>query len=315
MISVIMPSFNHDKYIKSSVESILNQSYFDLELIVIDDGSKDSSVKYLETIRDTRFKLIKQENKGAHLAINTGLNMAKGDYISIINSDDRYCIDRLEKIISFMNSRKIEFCCSWIELINEHGKLINVKKSWENFRPKWSNGYIEVDSYTETYNKNLLTSNFISTTSNMVFTRNVLSTIGYFENLKFCHDWDFALRVALDFKCYCLELPLVKYRSHSTNTINSSFDRMMFEICWIRSKYQDDFLKKYRLKNKNNDEDYFFMEEILSIEPYNEVIESISKYCSHKGGNREESYKNLLEDYSSRELFINMISKISSEVL
>ena len=73
LVSVVIPSYNHEKFIRQAVESVLAQSHADLELIVVNDGSSDRSLEYLRSVRDSRFLLIEQANAGAHNAINKGL--------------------------------------------------------------------------------------------------------------------------------------------------------------------------------------------------------------------------------------------------
>lgn len=88
-ISVVIPVYNVEKYIKECIESVINQTFKDIEIIVVDDGSKDSSMKIVEKyLYDKRIKIIKQKNGGAASARNTGMKEAKGKYIYFIDSDD-----------------------------------------------------------------------------------------------------------------------------------------------------------------------------------------------------------------------------------
>lgn len=86
---------------------------------------------------------------------------------------------------------------------------------------------------SDDFTKNLLLANFISTTSNMVFRRDVFEKIGGMRNLRYAHDWDFALRIAAMGPCKMIEEPLMKYRLHGSNTISKGRKHMLFEICWI----------------------------------------------------------------------------------
>jgi glycosyltransferase involved in cell wall biosynthesis len=90
LISIIIPSHNHRRYVVDAVMSVLSQSYREIELLVIDDGSSDGSPDLIAAIKDSRLVLVRQQNKGAHAAINRGLEMARGDFIAILNSDDLY---------------------------------------------------------------------------------------------------------------------------------------------------------------------------------------------------------------------------------
>lgn len=238
LVSVVIPSYNHAPYIKEAIESVLNQTYQPIELIVIDDGSKDDSVEVIKTIIDDRMQLIQQTNRGAHLTINKGLELAKGDYLSILNSDDIYCPDRIASMMKvFSESPDIDLISSYIEVIDKHGKEIAVKKGWLNLEP-WSlpNNTVNFKA-TNDFMLNLLTSNFISTTSNILFKKSLYQRIGGMRNLRFAHDWDFFLRACIAGKCAQIEKPLIKYRVHDSNTIHTHRAWMLFEINLIMAIY------------------------------------------------------------------------------
>ena len=96
-ISIIMPVHNNENYIKAAIDSVLNQTYTNFELLVIDDFSSDRSVAYAEDYSDSRIKIFKLEaNLGAAAARNIGLRNATGDYIAFLDSDDCWLPDKLE---------------------------------------------------------------------------------------------------------------------------------------------------------------------------------------------------------------------------
>lgn len=232
-ISVVIPSYNHRHYIEKAVESVLNQSERDLELIVIDDGSTDDSLSYLRQISDSRFKLVEQENAGAHNAINRGLALAQGEYLAILNSDDIFHPDRLKLCMEALQRENADLVATWIEVINSDGKPLGVKEAWKNMLP-WSvpdtdRSFLATDDFA----LNLIVSNFVSTTSNIVFTRKLYKKIGGMRNLRFAHDWDFMFRAAEASKCIVLPEALMQYRIHGSNTISSNRAWMLFEICWV----------------------------------------------------------------------------------
>lgn len=233
-ISVIIPLYNHEKFIKEAIQSVLNQTYKNFELIVIDDGSRDNSLKIAQSFNDERLRVISQENRGAHNTINRGLDLATGEFLTILNSDDVYEKERLEKCIAYLlDNPDAHLVASYIKIINESGKNQGIKKGWKNMEP-WAvpnkeRSFAKDDDFV----KNLLMSNFISTTSNMVFTKKLYAEIGGMRNLRFAHDWDFALRAAEYGKCVLIEEPLMGYRIHGNNTISTNRKHMLFEICWI----------------------------------------------------------------------------------
>ena len=99
-VSVIIPVYNVEKYLNKCLDSILNQTLEDIEVICIDDGSSDSSLEILKEyqIKDKRLKVISQKNEGAAVSRNKGINLAKGEYISFVDSDDWLELDALEKL-------------------------------------------------------------------------------------------------------------------------------------------------------------------------------------------------------------------------
>lgn len=233
-VSVIIPLYNHENYAKEAIMSVLNQNYENLELFVIDDGSKDQSLEVAHSIKDKRLTVLSQENQGAHNTINRGLDLATGDYLTVLNSDDVFEKNRLEKCVEYLNNHNdINLVCSYIKVINEKGKVLGLKRGWENMEP-WSVPHKDKSfAKNKDFTRNLLMSNFISTTSNMVFTKQLYQAIGGMRNLRFAHDWDFALRAAEYGKCAIIEDGLIRYRIHGTNTINTNRKHMLFEICWI----------------------------------------------------------------------------------
>ena len=234
LVSVIIPSYNHEKYVLEAVNSVLNQSYSEIELIVIDDGSKDQSVEYLKQIKDSRFQLVVQENQGAHVAINRGLGMASGEFLAILNSDDIYYPNRIKQIMAeFQKDEKLDLVSSWIEVINEKGDHLAIKEGWQNLEP-WPVEHPELSyKVTNDFILNIIMWNFVATTSNIVIKKRLFEKVGGMRNLLFAHDWDFLLRAASNGKCHLIPEPLIKYRVHGNNTISTDKAWLLFENCWV----------------------------------------------------------------------------------
>ncbi|MCD8554000.1 glycosyltransferase [Seleniivibrio sp.] len=239
--SIVIPSYNHEKYIKRCIDSVLNQSLGDFELIIIDDGSKDDSDRIISAYTDKRIKYIRQENAGAHNAINRGLKIAQGDFFAILNSDDEFDPHRLKKCLEVMEKNPdAGLVSTWINVIDADSKKKGVKKAWENMLPwEFNKGLTFADK--NKYALHAIMSNFVSTTSNMIFRKEVYETIGGMRNLRFAHDWDFLLRVCSKYRCINVEEALVNYRIHGTNTISTNKKWMLFEICWVIAANIDRF--------------------------------------------------------------------------
>ncbi|MBO4679442.1 MAG: glycosyltransferase family 2 protein [Lachnospiraceae bacterium] len=131
MISIIVPVYNAEKFIKETVKSVLNQTYTDFELLLVDDCSKDGSVQAIESFEDPRVILLKQEqNAGAYAARNRGLKEAKGRYIAFIDSDDLWEPCKLERELAFMEREDAGFVFTGYEFADENcvgtGKVVKV---------------------------------------------------------------------------------------------------------------------------------------------------------------------------------------------
>ncbi|MCG8310515.1 MAG: glycosyltransferase [Cytophagales bacterium] len=119
LISVLMPTFNAAKYLKKSIDSILNQTFKDFEFIIINDGSEDESVNVIKRFSDSRIKFIDgEQNLGLICRLNQGLEIAKGKYLIRMDADDISNQYRFERQLSFMEKNKeISICGSWAKVI------------------------------------------------------------------------------------------------------------------------------------------------------------------------------------------------------
>lgn len=121
-VSIIMPSYNTADFILDSIQSVLNQTYSNWELIIIDDNSDDNTLELINKLNDPRIKkIINKTNKGAAYCRNVGISAAKGRWIAFLDSDDLWDCTKLEKQIKFMLDKKIYFSCTYSESIKENG--------------------------------------------------------------------------------------------------------------------------------------------------------------------------------------------------
>lgn len=127
-ISVILPNFNGMPYLKTAVNSIISQTHKDFELIIVDDGSKDNSLGYLNGLKEKQIKLIKNKtNIGIAKSLNKAIRLSKGKYIARMDADDIANPTRLKTQLQFMlNNKDISLCGTWAEKINRKGQKIGV---------------------------------------------------------------------------------------------------------------------------------------------------------------------------------------------
>lgn len=127
LVSVIMPSYNTADYIKESILSVLNQTYQNLELIIVDDCSSDDTMTVIDEVEDSRIKVFKNEkNSGAAVSRNKALREANGQWIAFLDSDDLWTTDKLEKQISFMEKNGYHFSYTNYEEIDMDGNKTGV---------------------------------------------------------------------------------------------------------------------------------------------------------------------------------------------
>ena len=221
-ISVVMPAYNHEHYVGEAISSVLEQTFSDLELVIIDDGSTDNTAEAIKSFDDNRIKYHYQSNQDAYNALNNGLALAKGQFISIINSDDVYVETRFEKMIDHHNQTDAQCIFSDIVLIDDKSQPITDSQFWWL---QWHEGnrnyfYKYKDLYTT-----FLHANVMVTTSNLFMTREAYEKVGDFEPLRYLHDYDYIFRVLNEFGDavhYLDDEKLVQYRLHGSNTLSEA---------------------------------------------------------------------------------------------
>ena len=242
-VSVVIPSYNHERYVEAAARSALT-SCDDLELVVVDDGSTDSSREILQGIDDPRVRLEFQENQGAHAALARGIELSQGEIVFLLNSDDLFHIHRIPHCLEvFDRLPNTVLVASWLEIIDGSDSPLGVKKGWHNL-PPWPRPHAG-PGLADTHQPLLamLEQNYISTTSNLALRRSAYFNRDLtFAPLRYTHDWDFILsacQAPLDL--VVLDSPLVHYRVHGKNTIAEGKDKsigpMRLEILWTVARH------------------------------------------------------------------------------
>lgn len=127
IVSVVIPMFNVEKYIEQSIQSVLNQSFHNFELILVDDGCSDNTINLVKTFNDHRIRLIQQKNRGLSGARNTGIDKSQGLYIALLDADDYWAPDKLTKHLRHLNMNPdvgVSYCPSLF--VDEEGELLGI---------------------------------------------------------------------------------------------------------------------------------------------------------------------------------------------
>lgn len=222
-VSVIMPCYNHSKYIRKSIDGVLRQSYADIELIVVDDDSKDESVDIVETYKkeDNRIKTVYHDgNMGVSKSRNDAISISRGKYIAFCDADDIWEKDKLEiQCKCLEDNPEFDVVFSDSIVINEDGISIGKKFS---------------DTHRYDYRKDvfiqLCLTNFINTQT-VVLRRSCLDgNIMFNEGMKYLEDWLYWIELAREHKFMYIDIPLAKYRIHSGSTRH---DKKNYYACRI----------------------------------------------------------------------------------
>lgn len=221
-VSVIIPAYNHERFVGAAVESVLGQSHPDIELIIINDGSTDRTGEIVQSYRDDRIVYRYQDNRDAYNTINRGLSMATGDYIAILNSDDVYFSSRLERLIAARLETGAEcLFTNVVPISDEGGEYTDPAFGWNVWHRKNRDFYRECgDLYVA-----FLKGNFMVTTSNLFMTAAAAGKVGGFCSLRYLHDYDYIFRMMLAYPGkvrYLADEKLLYYRIHAGNTLSEA---------------------------------------------------------------------------------------------
>lgn len=310
LVSVVIPSYNHALYVGEAVQSVLRQNWRSLELVVIDDGSSDGSVALLRKIRDPRLRLIEQSNAGAHAAINRGLSEAQGAYLAILNSDDIFHESRIAASVELLRSG-CGLVASWVEIIDPQGRQRGVKRGWLDLLPwPYDAAIADVDP-GQAFLSQIASANFIATTSNMAFTRSAYERIGPFKPLRFAHDWDFAIRAASIVKCALIERPLLRYRLHASNTINTDRSRMLFEISWMFARHLGAVTEQLRRSGaiSGDLEVLQWITRAINLQGCDQIMWKLVTLSAAQGDSAPAYLDRMLSDHSLCEALVKEISR------
>ena len=208
LISVIIPAYNAENTIGETVESVLNQTFSDFEMIVIDDGSTDATLEKLKTVRDPRLRVLSQANLGSQRSRNRGLAEAVGEYVAFLDSDDLWTSDKLEAQLKALQAAPdAGVAYSWTVFIDGAGQFLRHGR------------HITVNGDAL---ERLLVSDFLESGSNpLIRSQALLEVGGWDESLSAAQDWDLYLRLAAKYPFVNVPRSQILYRI-SPNSISSN---------------------------------------------------------------------------------------------
>ncbi len=283
-VSVYVNAYNAEKFIKETVLSILNQTYKNLSVVVVDDCSTDSTLKILESIDDSRLKIVAlNENNHIANALNEGLKLMDGDYIAHCDADDLWEPEKIEKQVEFLeNNQEYGACFTHVSIIDENGNINNDLFPTEVYN-------ISNMSQAELLKLFFTTSNRFAHPA-FFARKEIVEKVGLYDvSMPTLHDYDYWLRLISITPVYIFQEPLISVRRHPDNhskldeglvNCNDS-ERMRILKRTMLSCSDDLFLEAFkediRLNGKHTPEETliekaFVLEKINTTISYNPVM-------------------------------------------
>jgi glycosyltransferase involved in cell wall biosynthesis len=224
LITVVLPAYNHARYVAQAIASVAAQTYPHIELVVIDDGSDDDTAAVIsgclaDMALPTRF--IARENRGAPATLNEGATLARGQYLAFLNSDDYFAPDRIARLVDEIARAGVPWGFSLVSNASDRSEPhasgnageIDVLQKQRNFLGTQPNSFTLVE-----YNVTI-------SSGNLFVERDFFFSLEGFRDYRYNHDWDFCLRAAALAEPVVVYRPLYFYRIHESNTIAESKER------------------------------------------------------------------------------------------
>ncbi len=227
-VSIVVPTYNGSKYLRQSIDSCLDQTYSNIELIIVDDGSTDETSEIIKSYQDERIKYIKHnENMGLPNALNTGFKNSSGSYLTWTSDDNYYDKEAIKEMISFLKIQGCSFVfCDYYKFKDEKSPSI----------------YIRLSDSVIFEKGNPIGACFL-------YSRKVMETIGdYDPDTRLAEDYDYWIRVSKSFQMNHFNKPLYYYRIHNSS-LTSSKKNYEVKIIDYLVRFKNDILTINQVKD------------------------------------------------------------------
>lgn len=229
-VSIVIPVYNVEKYIRECLDSIINQTYKNLEIILVDDESKDKSGIICDeyAIKDSRIKVVHKKNGGAASARNIALDLLTGDYISFIDSDDYVASQYIEYLVKYLEQNNADISiCSYYDLYTDNmiqydlaNKTFTKKQYLENFLRDWTSGIL--------WNK--------------LFKKELLEHVRFIEGRRIDDEF-FTYKGVLNSECVIqFNIPLIYYRQRISSVMQNENNKALIlrdRMDYMIQRYKD----------------------------------------------------------------------------
>jgi glycosyltransferase involved in cell wall biosynthesis len=239
-VSVILPVYNGEKYLREAIDSILAQTFSDFELLLLNDGSTDASESIIQSYADDRIVYIKNEkNCGLIYTLNKGIDLAKGEYIARMDADDIAFAKRLEKQLAFLEKANALLLFTRVNLIDAGG----------NSLPNWAD---DANNTTQEQIKSFLKKDNCLAHPTVMGKASVFKKYRYRYNQKYSEDYDFWLRCLADgLRLEKLPEPLLLHRILPTSATRFKKVNLYYRLAKVKFRFLWPQMKKRRLTTFN----------------------------------------------------------------
>ena len=244
-ISVVIPAYNREKTIERCLSSVLNQTYRPLEIIVVDDGSNDDTIKKINDMNNDSIRIIQQTHLGAQAARNRGIKEAKGDYIAFLDSDDEWLPEKLDLQMRLMEEKKDRVVTTNCYMMKETSNIYSsdIDTFGLSYRVKGKNLCEGGVGNGRVYKKLLSGGNALF--QGILTSKDALVKIGYLdENVPAFQEWDTSIRLAKYYEFRHVREPLFIYYIHGDETISKDHNRDIAGKGYVISKHRDEIIKE-----------------------------------------------------------------------
>jgi glycosyltransferase involved in cell wall biosynthesis len=221
-VAVVVPCYNHARFVKRALESVFSQTYRQIELVVVDDGSTDGSTEIARrTLADSPFpcQFVARENQGATATINEGIGLSSAPFINVLNSDDWFSDDRIALMVGRVAARGAQWGFSQTAYVDDRDRPLDPRL---DKRAGTLSAVAAAASGQATVGFSFLGGNAAISSGNLFFSRALFQRIGPFGSLRYNHDWEFTLRAVRAAEPEYVPAPTYHYRLHDSNTISGA---------------------------------------------------------------------------------------------
>ena len=240
-ISVVVPTYNRQLTIERCINSILNQTIPVEEIVIVDDGSNDNTLKIIKAINCNKIKVIKQNHRGAQAARNLGILNSTGDYIAFLDSDDEWLPNCIETYYKYINDDFDKVLYADCYILNETNKK---KRRW---RLPDANGNVY---------KQLLMNPFPMFQGLLVSKKSLLQIGLLDENVVAYQEWDTSIRLSMNNEFVHIKEPLFIYHLHAGTTISKDNQKALKGYRYIINKFKHQIVKYAGYKKLEQHYDY-----------------------------------------------------------